>query len=837
MKPNPIDEQDLVNRHHELIASASRQVEEVRANMIHETSGSSIPFDESVMVGYERLREIHRGGQGVVYQAIQKSTSRKVAIKVIKKGPNASDMDRTRFELEVKILGQLRHPNIVAIHDSGSAGGHFFYVMDYIHGQPLDIFMAGCKRSVRATFRVFEKICSAVNAAHLHGVIHRDLKPGNIRVDEHGEPHVLDFGLAKVSVGEETGIPRQATMTVTGQFVGSLPWASPEQVEGPAHGVDLRTDVYSLGVILFHMLTGRFPYDVAVNIRHVVDNILTAESPKPSMMRREINDEVDTIVLKCLNKGPERRYQTAGEVARDIRNYLAGEPIEAKRDSAWYVLRKTAQRHRFAASLITSAFVLVICSIVAMVVVNRRESRLRAEAQQQTSIARAVNEFLNVDILGAASPKEQGRDVSVREALDVAASRVDERFEEFPLVRAAIHETIGNTYMDLGEWSVAEQHASKALELRRNLLGEKHPDTLRSMNLAGRLFRRLGRYVEAETLLTEMVESAKRMLQPDAELMTMGMNNLAVLYGELGRINDAFDVNSEVLAIRRRTLGPEHPETLTSMNNEAYYHAQAGRTQDAVRGYEEVLEIRRRVLGEGHPHTLITMGNLAGRYAYLKRYGEAEALLRSQLELVRRVEGDRHPGVVDALRFLAGIARDQGRFSEAEALITEISSIQRHNTGEEHADMAESHVAFGELYAKQKRYDEAEMWYKKGIVLRRKTLGPAHPSTLDVIIKLADLYVAWQRYDIAASTLEATIPDIRARGIDGSNKGIAAMSALCRVYTAQGRRDDAIEVLLEAQELVNDVFDKDHPLTQKISGQLKLSREEKPRSLTPDTNH
>lgn len=296
--------------------------------------------------GYDLVREIHRGGQGVVYQAIQKATKRKVAIKVMREGPFAGPRDRARFEREVQILGQLSHPNIVGIHDSGEAGGHFYYVMDYISGQPLDVYMASRKRSVEETLRLFARICEAVSAAHLRGVIHRDLKPGNIRIDAEGEPHVLDFGLAKTVMGEATGGTHAQVMTVTGQFVGSLPWASPEQAEGLPGKIDIRTDVYSLGVILFQMLTARFPYEVTGAMRGVLDNILRAEPLRPRSLRREINDELETIVLKCLSKERERRYQSAGELLRDIQHYLAGEPIEAKRDSTLYVLRKHLRRYR-----------------------------------------------------------------------------------------------------------------------------------------------------------------------------------------------------------------------------------------------------------------------------------------------------------------------------------------------------------------------------------------------------------------------------------------------------------------------------------------------------------
>jgi len=367
-----------------------------------ETPSPSIP-------GYELVKEAHRGGQGVVYQAIQKSTKRRVAIKVMHEGPFAGPPDKARFEREVQVLGQLNHPNIVNIHDSGTAAGSFYYVMDYISGRSLDDYVTLSKPSLDDTLRLFAKICEAVNAAHLRGVIHRDLKPSNIRIDADGEPHILDFGLAKIATGQVTEGTRPQVMTLTGQFFGSLPWASPEQAEAIPSKIDLRTDVYSLGVIFYHMLTARFPYKVVGNIRDVMDRIMNTEPARPSTIRvaagpraGRINDEIDTIVLKSLAKERDRRYQSAGELGRDVRHYLAGEPIEAKRDSAWYVLKKSLRRYKVPAAFAASLMVLITLALgvsvslwqnaVAAEESAKRERDAAREAQAAEAAARAETE-------------------------------------------------------------------------------------------------------------------------------------------------------------------------------------------------------------------------------------------------------------------------------------------------------------------------------------------------------------------------------------------------------------------------------------------------------------
>jgi WD40 repeat protein len=354
--------------------------------------------------GYQIVREIHRGGQGVVYQAVQRSTSRHVAIKVMKQGPFATLADRARFDREIETLAKLDHPNIVTVHDAGVVAGLQYFVMNYIDGRPLDEALPAVRATepegVAAILNLFIKVCDAVHAAHLRGVIHRDLKPSNIRVDAAGEAHILDFGLAK-SLDAEA----ESRMTHTGQFVGSLPWASPEQVEGASARVDLRTDVYSLGAILYQLLTGALPSDVSGNLRDAVDSILF-RTPLPPSARVASSggpwrsDELDTIVLKCLAKDRERRYQTAGELGRDLGRYLAGEAIEAKRDSAVYMLRKTLRRYRLHVAVVGAFVVLLTVFGVVMAVLYQRAAHLEHEAVQAAG---------SLDDLLSQSNVEQGR--------------------------------------------------------------------------------------------------------------------------------------------------------------------------------------------------------------------------------------------------------------------------------------------------------------------------------------------------------------------------------------------------------------------------------------------
>ena len=322
--------------------------------------------------GYRIIRELGRGGMGVVYLAHQDSTKRDVALKVLLDGPLASTTAKRRFEREVELAARFSHPHIVTVLDSGLARGRHYVAMQYVQGERLDRYAKSRRMSVRDLLALFAKVCRAVGYAHRRGVMHRDLKPSNILVDAAGEPHVLDFGLAKQ---ENEVVPY--TVSVPGQLVGTVPYMSPEQACGDSADMDVRSDVYSLGVILYRLLAGRFPYDISKDVRETLDRIATAAPIRPRRIRGDLDRDVETIVLRALAKERERRYQSAAEFAEDIERYLSRRPIEARRDEALYVFNKFLRRHRFAVG--TAMMFVVLVAAATTATLRRRAADLQQE--------------------------------------------------------------------------------------------------------------------------------------------------------------------------------------------------------------------------------------------------------------------------------------------------------------------------------------------------------------------------------------------------------------------------------------------------------------------------
>jgi tetratricopeptide (TPR) repeat protein/predicted Ser/Thr protein kinase len=775
--------------------------------------------------GYKILREIHRGGQGVVYEAIQQSTRRKVAIKVMKEGPLAVAADQARFEREVHILGRLNHPNIVAIHESGVVSGNHFFVMDYISGQSLDEYIRTTPRSVPEILRLFVKACEAVNAAHLRGIIHRDLKPSNIRVDAEGEPHILDFGLAKTLLGDS----ESSMMTLTGQFMGTLAWASPEQAEAIPSKIDLRTDVYSLGVILYQMLTGRFPYEVSGSIRDVLERIIRVEPARPSTIRKQVNDEVETIVLKCLTKERDRRYQSAGELGRDIRRYLAGEPIEAKRDSAWYILTKTMRRHRVPAVFGLVLAVLLLGFAATMTVAYGQVREEARKAELVTSFLDGILTSIDPDIDPALLLADSGRPLNkaLRETADTASRRIAE-LEDEPEVQARVRHSLGRLYINLGQYAEAEPHLRSAAETRRQIYGDQHAATAESLNFLAWALKERGTYDQAEQSYTEALAIRRGVLGDSHLAVAETLNGLGQLYYVQRRYAEAEPPLRRALDLRRQ-LGAQERDIASSIANLGSLLRDAGRLEEAEPLLRDALALRQKLFGDKHFHTVVSKNKLGLLLWEKGDLAPARDLLEAALQDRVALLGDRHPHVAVSLNNLALVLQDQGLYAEAVQRFEAALRLWRetlgpqhptvghgltnlaaalHQLGEHDADVAPCQEALAILPADSAQWAQAlgllgrlhlehgdapvaEPLLRTALERSQQTLGAGHRRTVLAERDLACCLTALGRFDDAEPLLLESYPQIKAAFGDRHRETVRAVEALVRLYTDWDKPSEA----------------------------------------------
>ncbi|MBA3949047.1 MAG: serine/threonine protein kinase [Acidobacteria bacterium] len=726
------------------------------------------------MIGpYRILRLLGEGGMGVVYEAEQASPRRTVALKVIKAGHANGEMLR-RFENEALALGRLQHPGIGQIYDAGTADTPFgrqpYFAMELVHGQPLVDYCETHQLTAQQRLELIATICDAVQHAHQRALIHRDLKPANILVDESGQPHILDFGVARL-----TDSDAQATrQTDMGQLIGTLAYMSPEQVLGDPAEIDTRSDVYALGVILYEVLAGKRPYELGRQLTEVVRTISEQEPTALRSVNRTYRGDIDTIVNKALEKDKTRRYASAAELAADIHRHLRDEPIMARPPSASYLLQKFARRNRALVFGAAAVLVVLVLGVVTSTWLAVQARRAETKARQQSAIAEAVNEFLQNDLLAQASANNQAGprakpdpDLKVRTALDRAAVAIEGKFNDQPEVEAAIRKTIGQTYAQLAQYAESRRQLDRAFDLERRVWGPESPKTLNTLNALARTVWHQGRYSELETLIAPALEIERRVLGPEHPDTLFAMNILGNVNRALGREAPAEALYRQTLEIRRRVLAPEHPDTLISMNNLANVFWSQGKYGEAQVLYGQTLEIQRRVLGPEHPDTLLSMGNLADAFGKDGKYAEAGPLFTETVAISHRVLGADHPRTLAFLMDFASMYQRQGKYAMAETLSAQVLAGRLRAIGSEHPDSMPSAPDLALAYVSQRKFAQSEPLARAAMVAATK----AEPD-------------GWQRFR-AESLLGASLA--------GKKKYLEAEPRLLEGYQGMLARKDSID--------------------------------------------
>ncbi len=818
------------------------------------------PIRESVgtrIGAYKILQLIGEGGFGSVFMAQQEQpVQRKVALKIIKLGMDTRQVV-ARFEQERQALAMMDHPGIARVLDAGATDtGRPYFVMELVKGDPIVEYCDKNNLSIHDRLELFAQVCSAVQHAHTKGIIHRDIKPSNILVStQDGRPaaKVIDFGIAKATSARLT---EKTLFTEHRQLIGTPEYMSPEQAEGSLD-IDTRTDVYSLGVLLYELLTGTTPFsgsdlrsaayaELQRIIREVeppkpstrlsqntdtLANVAAQRRAEPRSLGKLVRGDLDWIVMKTLDKDRQRRYETANALAMDVRRYLNGEAVTAAPPGTLYRARKFARRNRAAiatAGLVTAALVLgVVGTSVGMfraqrergaaVAARESEREQRTLAESRLSQAEATVKFLD-DMLGAADPSAQGKDITVRSVLDRAAAPIDTQFKAQPLIAARLHSTLGRTYLALGEYDPSVTHLRAALTTNERELGQEHSDTCRARNQLGMALAKAGDYPGADAILTRALDENTRLFGRDNDVTAESMDYLAQLRALQSRMEDAVALGKELIAVRTKSLGASNLETISAINTVAislvdlnefeeseqllqkaiadwqkasgpdhplslelrsncawlYYWwgmaleagspARAEKLAKARAMGEAVVRDRTRVLGDEHPETMTSTSNLASVYRALKMHEEADKLALHDLEVSVRTLGEEHPDTITSIANMGNSLRNRGKYAEAMVYLDRALRNARKSLPKDAQGTSFILGWYGSCLRETGRYAEAEPMLTECREISVRLYGEDDAITAQMALGLQMLYEAWDKaepgkgYDAKAATWKAKAP-------------------------------------------------------------------------------
>jgi serine/threonine protein kinase len=845
---------------------------------------------------YRILRQVGRGGMGIVYEAEQLSLGRHVALKILPTTGLTDPVHLERFRREARTAARLHHTNIVSVFGVGEAEGVRYYAMQFIHGESIDKVLrdvrriraaarslaeddnqatvdrpASIARSLMSGFftggggrvlgpapnttpalsgeggglpgqsamdpssdstlslvasdseweyfrsvsRVGLQLADALAYAHRQGILHRDIKPSNLLLDIQGTVWITDFGLAKSEGAED--------LTHTGDIVGTIRYMAPERFEGESLPA---SDIYSLGVTLYEMLTLRPAFEDS-NKAKLIERIARQDPPLPRKLEPRIPRDLETIVLKCIARSAGRRYATADELAEDLRRFLSDRPILARRTSWSEQTWRWCRRNPVVASLVATIAVVLTASVIALTALylNADRQRNRAEeaeehsrtaaikalsgeakARQSEANTKSVLEFFQKRVLAAAGPKGQqgglGPGATIRAAVDQAEPTIGKSFAGEPQVEASIRQVLGHTYWYLGDYPAAIRQHERACFLRQTHLGPDHADTLKSMVSLAQDYQADGQGAAALKLYQALVPLLKTSVGADDSETLWSMRGVARSLEWAGHVSDALPLFEEVLKRAKTALGPDHPDTLIYMANLADAYRRVGRLSEAFPLFEEAIERGRDTLGPKHPDVLVTMNDLAVACREAGRLDEAAKRFDETLQLKKTVLGPEHSETLLAMMNLGDTYRLAGRPGAAILLLEEALRLRRAYQGPNFDMTLVAEGFLAAAYRDEGRIDEALALYKDTLKRQKENQGADYPFRLRFLNEAATCLIQMKSYDEAATLLRECLA-LRTRQDPGDWWILYTNCQLGQAFTGLQRYAEAEVLLLQAhQELI-----------------------------------
>jgi serine/threonine protein kinase/tetratricopeptide (TPR) repeat protein len=736
---------------------------------------------------YHLLEKIGEGGMGEVWVAEQhKPIHRRVALKLIKAGMDTKQVI-ARFESERQALAMMDHPAIAKVYDAGETPeSRPYFVMEYVQGIPITTYCDRDRLTTQERLELFKHICEGVQHAHQKAIIHRDLKPSNILVaiqDGKAMPKIIDFGVAKATAQSLT---ERTMYTELGVMIGTPEYMSPEQAEMSGQNVDTRTDVYSLGAILYELLVGALPFDAKelrlAGFDEIRRRIREVDPPKPSTklstmgdasttqaanrrterptLIRQIRGDLDWITMKALEKDRTRRYGSPSEMAADIDRYLHHQPIVARPPSTVYRAKKFVRRHRIGVGVAAAVAVLLVAFSVTTALQARRIARERDRANQEAEAARQVSDFLT-GLFKVSDPSQaRGNSVTAREILDKGADKISRELAGQPLVQGKLMTTMGFVYQSLGLYDPAQALLEKALETRAKTLGPDHPDVAVTMSDLATVVWRKGDFARAKVLQEKALAIREKRFGPDSAEVASSLHNLGTLNYTQGNYAEARRLLERALTIREKVLGPEHADVAATLNSLGAIAYREGDFKRAGELWEQTLAIREKVLGPDHPYIAASLNNLAIVHTYTGDPKGAIPLLERVIKIQEKVLGPKHPDLATGYMNLGDAVSKSGDLVGAKPHYARAVAIME-AASPGNPELARFLDRLASVSLAEKDVKGAQGLYERSLALRQKVLGPKHPEVGESLCGLANCASQAGRLKEAEALYEKALTVVR----------------------------------------------------------------------------